>query len=71
MGEAHGPYKPMPTMFYLYVPNVDASYSRALNAGGISADEPADQPYGDRTASVKDPFGNQWYIATHIRDIQP
>jgi PhnB protein len=71
MGEAHGPYKPMPTMFYLYVPNVDAMYSRALNAGATSTGEPADQPYGDRTASVKDAFGNQWYIATHIRDMQP
>jgi PhnB protein len=67
LGEAHGPYQPMPTMFYLYVPNVDASYSRALNAGATSTGEPADQPYGDRTASVKDAFGNQWYIATHIR----
>jgi PhnB protein len=71
MGEAHGPYQPMPTMYYLYVPNVDAMYSRAVNAGGISTGEPADQPYGDRTASVKDAFGNQWYIATHIRDMRP
>ena len=70
MGEAHGPYQPMPSTFYLYVPNVDATYSRALNAGGISTGEPADQPYGDRTAGVKDVFGNQWYIATHIRDMQ-
>jgi PhnB protein len=30
---------------------------------------PADQTYGDRTASVKDPFGNQWYLATHVRDV--
>jgi PhnB protein len=71
MGEAHGPYQPMPTMFYLYVPNVDATYNRALTAGAISTGEPADQHYGDRTASVKDAFGNQWYIATHIRDAQP
>jgi PhnB protein len=70
MGEAQGPYQPMPTMFYLYVPNVDAMYSRAVNAGAVSTGEPADQPYGDRTASVKDAFGNQWYIATHIRDMQ-
>ena len=71
MGEAHGPYQPMPAMFYLYVPNVDAMYSRAVNAGATSTGEPADQPYGDRTASVKDAFGNQWYLATHIKDMQP
>ncbi len=69
MGEAHGPYQPMPAMFYLYVPDVDATYTRALAAGGISAGEPTDQSYGDRTASVKDAFGNQWYLATHIKDV--
>ncbi|HYL34493.1 MAG TPA: VOC family protein [Bryobacteraceae bacterium] len=68
MGEAQGPYQPMPSMFYLYVPDVDNMYRRALNAGGTSIDEPADQPYGDRRAGVKDPFGNQWNIATRIRD---
>ncbi len=66
MGEAHGPYQPMPTTFYLYVPSVDAMYRRALEAGATSMAEPADQPYGDRSASVRDVFGNQWYIATHI-----
>src|ERR1700682_5522044 len=63
MGEAHGPYQPMPTMFYLYVPDVDASYRRALEAGATSLGQPADQPYGDRTASVKDAVGTQWYLA--------
>jgi PhnB protein len=66
MGEAHGPYQPMPTMFYLYVPNVDAAYQRAMEAGATSISAPADQPYGDRSAGVKDPFGNQWFVATHL-----
>ncbi len=69
MGEASGPYQAMPAMFYLYVPNVDATYSRALAAGATSTSTPADQPYGDRTAAVKDAFGNQWCIATHIKDL--
>ena len=68
MGEARGPYQPMPTMFYLYVPSVDASYTRALNAGAASLGAPADQAYGDRTASVRDPFGNQWFFATQLRE---
>jgi PhnB protein len=68
MGEAHGDFQPMPSMFYLYVPDADALYSRALAAGAASLHEPADQPYGDRTAAVTDPFGNTWYTATHIRD---
>jgi uncharacterized glyoxalase superfamily protein PhnB len=69
MGEAHGPYQPMPTMFYLYVPNVDELYRRATEAGGTSLGKPTDQHYGDRSGGVKDPFGNQWYIATHIKDM--
>jgi len=69
MGEAHGPYQPMPTVFYLYVDDCDALYKRALQAGATSMSEPANQPYGDRTAAVKDPFDNVWYIATHIKDV--
>jgi uncharacterized glyoxalase superfamily protein PhnB len=69
MGEAQGPYQPMKSMFYLYVPDVDAVYHRAVAAGAVSFQAPADQPYGDRTAAVNDVFGNQWYIATHIKDM--
>lgn len=49
---------------YLYVPDVDAVYERALRAGATSVLAPADQPYGDRNAHVVDPFGNTWFIAT-------
>jgi PhnB protein len=66
MGEAHGPYPFMPTMFYLYVPDVDAAYRRALSAGAASEQEPADQSYGDRVAAVKDAFGNLWYMGTPL-----
>lgn len=66
MGEAHGPYQPMPTMFYVYVPDVDATYRRALEAGAASINAPADQPYGDRRAGFTDPFGNQWYVAARL-----
>jgi PhnB protein len=69
MGEATGPYQPMPTMFYLYVEDCDALYKRALAAGATSISEPTDQPYGDRSGGVTDPFGNKWYIATHIKDM--
>ncbi len=69
MGEARGEYQPMPTMFYLYVNDVDAWYRQAIAAGAASMAEPADQPYGDRVAGVQDPFGNLWYMATHIKDV--
>jgi len=63
MGEASGPYQPMPARLYLYVEHVDAAYWKAIEAGATSTNEPADQPYGERMAGVKDPFGNQWFIA--------
>jgi PhnB protein len=62
--------EPMPAAIYLYMDDVDAVYKRAIQAGAASLSEPADQPYGDRIAGVKDPFGNVWYIATHIEDVQ-
>ena len=58
----------MPTTFFLYVDDVDSLYERAVGAGATPQMQPADQPYGDRVAGVKDPFDNVWYIATHIRD---
>lgn len=69
MGEAHGEFQPMPTMIHLYVNDADATYQRALQAGATSIVPPSDTPYGDRSAAVSDPSGNQWYIATHIRDV--
>ncbi len=63
MGEAHGEWGPMPTMFYLYVDDVDGWYQRALSAGATSLEEPALQPYGERRAAVRDAFDNQWYLA--------
>src|ERR1700739_4690911 len=54
----------MPCAMQVYVPDTDAAYHRALKAGAKSLIAPADQFYGDRTASVRDSCGNNWYIAT-------
>ena len=61
----------LPSGFYLYVPDTDAVYEAALRAGASSTLEPADQFYGDRNAGVQDPWGNNWWIATHIEDVSP
>lgn len=55
----------IPTALHLYVPDADAVYQRAIEAGATSLEEPVDQFYGDREAGVKDPSGNVWWIATH------
>ena len=57
----------MPCALQVYVPDTDAAYHRALKAGAKSLVEPADQFYGDRTASVRDSCGNNWYIATQTQ----
>jgi len=69
LGEA--PDEPVPGMLHLYMPDTDTVYKRALAAGATSLPEPTDMFYGDRTAGVKDAFGNQWWIATHIEDVSP
>jgi PhnB protein len=67
LGEARYPTQPLPTAIYLYVKDVDATYEQAVKAGGTSMSVPADQPYGDRTAWVKDPFDNVWYVAAPVK----
>lgn len=50
---------------YLYVPDVDATYKKALGLGAKSVREPTDETWGDRVAGVKDTSGNTWWLATH------
>lgn len=67
LGEARYPEQPLPTAIYLDVDDVDATYAQALRAGGTSLLAPTDQFYGDRTAWVKDPYDNVWYIAAPVQ----
>jgi PhnB protein len=55
-----------PCRIYLFVPDVDAAYRRALENDGATLMEPIDEAYGDRAAGVVDPFGNQWWLATSL-----
>lgn len=71
MGEAGDPSKAMPAMIYLYVNRVDETYRQAIQAGAKSLMEPADMFYGDRSGAVIDPFGIQWWMATHTEDVSP
>ena len=71
MGDPRGMHDPIPASLYLYVPDTDAVYKKALEAGATTVMEPDDRFYGDRNAGVKDPVGNTWWIATHIEDMSP
>ena len=61
----------MPAMINLYVEDCDQAYKNALAAGATSRQEPEMKFYGDRNAGVVDPFGNYWFIATHVEDVPP
>jgi PhnB protein len=71
LADASDEFPPIPAMLHLYVQDVDAVYRQALAAGGESIMEPMDQFYGDRMAGLRDGFGNQWWLATHIEDVSP
>jgi len=58
-------WKAMPTGLHFYVKDCEQAYTQALAAGAVSLSAPADRPYGDREAGVRDPVGNFWFLATH------
>ena len=67
---------PMPPQFPpktaclgIYVKDCDAIFQKALSSGARSILEPADQFYGDRSGRFEDPFGNEWIVTTHIKDV--
>jgi PhnB protein len=66
VAEAHGVAQPMPCHLHVYVPDTDAMYEQALQAGATSIEAPRNAPYGDRAAGVKDAWGNSWFIATYL-----
>jgi uncharacterized glyoxalase superfamily protein PhnB len=55
-----------PRSFHVFVPDVDAVFARAIAAGGKSLGNPENRPYGERAGFVEDPFGNYWFIGTHL-----
>jgi PhnB protein len=69
IAETHGEYQPKPCHLHIYVPDADAMYAQALRAGAVSVEPPANKPYGDRSAAVKDPFGNTWYLNTFLGQV--
>jgi len=69
-GEVHGEFQAAPFLLHMFVPNTDEVYAKALRHGATTIRGLEDAPYGDRTASVQDPFGNLWSLATHIKDVK-
>lgn len=58
-----------PVSMMIYVDDVDAEFAKALAAGASEVRAVEDQFYGDRSGTLKDPFGHTWTLATHIEDL--
>ena len=67
IGEGRDASFTAPAAFYLYVGDCDSLYERAVAAGAKGTHPPADQPFGDRMGTIEDPWGNEWFVATHLK----
>jgi PhnB protein len=67
LGQSSAAWKALKAALYLWVPDVDAAYARALGAGAVSQAEPEDKPYGHRNAGVVDQNGIMWWIGAPIK----
>ena len=60
-GESHS------ASIYVYIEDVDAAYTRALDAGAVSIEPPSDKPYGERSCGIRDASGNTWWVSRLFR----
>lgn len=58
-----------PVSLMIYLPDVDAAFDRAIQAGASRVRPVEDQFYGDRSGTLADPYGYQWTLATHVEDV--
>jgi PhnB protein len=66
IADAPADAQPAPAYLHVYVPDTDALYARAVAAGAKGKTPPYTAPYGERSASIEDPFGNTWFLATYL-----
>jgi PhnB protein len=58
-----------PVSLHLYVEDCDRAFKAAVEAGAMAEQEPETHFYGDRSGTVRDPWGNRWFISTHVEDV--
>jgi len=63
--------KGSPVTIHLYVENADAVFEQAVRAGAKATMPLDDMFWGDRYGKLEDPFGHQWSVGTHVRDVSP
>lgn len=68
LSDASPDHPARPSVNYVYVPDVDSVFRRAVAAGGTNLREPEDWPWGDRVAGFHDPADNRWWVATCVEN---
>lgn len=58
-----------PVGFMIYLDDVDSAFKRAIDAGATEERAVEDQFYGDRTGTLRDPYGHRWTLGTHVEDV--
>jgi PhnB protein len=69
ISDASPQFQARKSAIYVYLPEVDTVYQKAITAGATSRMEPADMFWGDRCGGFEDHFGNYWSVATHVEDV--
>ena len=67
--DAYEGWPETPGFFRLFVDDADATYQQAMRAGATSITEVTELFWGDRVGRVRDPFGNIWWLQSHVTDV--
>ncbi|GAB3168388.1 hypothetical protein GCM10027059_30970 [Myceligenerans halotolerans] len=59
----------MPSLLRVFVPDADAAFERARSAGAAVVTELGDSAFGQRGGRIRDPFGNIWWVVSHVEDV--
>ncbi|MFF3346591.1 VOC family protein [Streptomyces sp. NPDC002779] len=62
-------WPPMPSLLRVFVADADEAFSRAVEAGGQVVTSLLDNAFGQRGGRIKDPFGNIWWVTSHVEDV--
>jgi uncharacterized glyoxalase superfamily protein PhnB len=69
MFDAKPEWPDTPSLLTLYVDDCDAVHKQALQAGAVTVTELWTSAWGDRCSRIRDPFGNIWWLQTHVEDV--
>ena len=67
--DRHADWPVMPSLLRVFVPDADAAFARATEGGGHVVTALSDSAFGQRGGRIRDPFGNIWWVVSHVEDV--